>query len=173
MKAAQRKKLADHLRTASERLLSAYNVVSEDDHTTNEDMQAVWSAKEAADGVIAHFGGDAIEKLAEEGGDSLRTVNKVILIGNVGLDPDVRVTPEGRKEARLSLSTASKGSDRQRKDWHRVVLFGKLAMIADDYVCHGDLVYVEGHLQYGSFELDGVTTPTTEIIAGKLVLLDQ
>ena len=103
----------------------------------------------------------------------MRTVNKVILVGAAGSDPDVRITPGGRKEARMTLATTAAAFTDHRDDWHRVVLFDRHAQVAEDYVSKGDLVYVEGYLQYGSFERDGVTVPTMEIIAREMVLLER
>ena len=103
-----------------------------------------------------------------------RSVNKIILIGNVGSDPDVRITSAGVKIARVSLATnwrAGLPDPEDRTDWHRVVLWGRLAQIAEDYVSKGDKLYVEGYLMYDSYERDGVTIPTAEIRARELVLL--
>ncbi|MXV96650.1 MAG: single-stranded DNA-binding protein [Gemmatimonadetes bacterium] len=103
-----------------------------------------------------------------------RSVNKIILVGNVGSDPDVRVTSAGVKVARVSLATnwRTTGEDsEERTDWHRVNLWGRLAQVAEEYVSKGDKLYVEGYLQYDSYERDGVTIPTAEIRAREMVML--
>lgn len=102
----------------------------------------------------------------------MRTVNKVILIGAVGSDPDVRVTPSGAKVARITLATENPGTmPSQRTDWHRVVVWEPLAQTAEDYVSKGDRLYVEGYLMYDAYERDGVTIPTAEIRGESMVLL--
>ncbi len=103
-----------------------------------------------------------------------RSVNKIILVGNVGSDPDVRVTSAGVKVARVSLATnwRTGGEDpEERTDWHRVNLWGRLAQVTEDYVSKGDRLYVEGYLQYDSYERDGVTIPTAEIRAREMIML--
>lgn len=103
-----------------------------------------------------------------------RSVNKITLVGNVGSDPDVRVTSAGVKVARISLATnwRTGGEDsEERTDWHRVNLWGRLAQVAEEYVSKGDKLYVEGYLQYDSYERDGVTIPTAEIRAREMVML--
>ncbi len=103
-----------------------------------------------------------------------RSVNKVILVGNVGSDPDVRTTGSGVKLARLSLATnwRTGGEEpEERTDWHRITLWGRLAQVAEEYVARGDRLFVEGYLQYDSYERDGVTIPTAEVRAREMVLL--
>lgn len=103
-----------------------------------------------------------------------RSVNKIILVGNVGSDPDVRVTSAGVKVARVSLATnwRTGGEEpEERTDWHRVNLWGRLAQVTEDYVSKGDKLYVEGYLQYDSYERDGVTIPTAEIRAREMIML--
>ena len=103
-----------------------------------------------------------------------RSVNKIILVGNVGSDPDVRITSAGVKVARLSLATNGRtGGDsaEERTDWHRVNLWGRLAQVAEDYVSKGDKLFVEGYLQYDSYERDGVVIPTAEVRAREMVML--
>ncbi len=105
-----------------------------------------------------------------------RSVNKIILVGNVGSDPDVRVTSAGVKVARISLATnwRTGGEDpEERTDWHRVNLWGRLAQVTEDYVSKGDRLYVEGYLQYDSYERDGVTIPTAEIRAREMIMLSS
>lgn len=105
-----------------------------------------------------------------------RSVNKIILVGNVGRDPELRETPAGTMVANLSLATnhrtaASSEEERERTDWHRLTLWNRLAVFAEEYVKKGDRVYVEGRLEYDSYERDGVTIPTAEINVRELVLL--
>ena len=103
-----------------------------------------------------------------------RSVNKIILVGNVGRDPEVRTTQNGTKVAHLSLATNRyvPGDDGEsRTDWHRLTLWSKLAQFAEDYVRTGSRVYVEGRLEYDSYERDGVTIPTADVTVRELVLL--
>lgn len=104
-----------------------------------------------------------------------RSVNKVILVGNVGRDPDVATTAAGTKVAHLSLATSRRvprdGSFEDRTAWHRLTLWDRLAQIAEDYVRKGDRLYVEGRIEYDSFEKNGVTIPTAEVHVRELVLL--
>ena len=103
-----------------------------------------------------------------------RSINRVTLVGNVGRDPEVRVTGSGAKVANISVATnwRTGGDDpEERTDWHRVSLWGRMAQIAEEYVSKGDRLFVEGHLSYDSYERDGVTIPTAEIRATEMVLL--
>jgi len=105
-----------------------------------------------------------------------RSVNKIILVGHVGRDPEVRTTPGGTKVASVSLATnhrtsPSSDDEKERTDWHRLALWNRLAGFAEEYVKKGDRVYVEGRLEYDSYERDGVTIPTSEINVRELVLL--
>ena len=105
-----------------------------------------------------------------------RSVNKIILVGNVGQDPDIQQTGNGTKVAHLSLATnrrtGADGDDaKERTDWHRLTLWNRLAQFAQDYVNKGDRVYVEGRLEYDSYERDGMTIPTADITVRELVLL--
>jgi single-strand DNA-binding protein len=106
-----------------------------------------------------------------------RSVNKIILVGNMGRDPEVRETPSGKKVANVSLATNHRmgsGPDaEERTDWHRLTLWNQLAQFAEDYVRKGDRVYVEGRLGYDSYERDGVTIPTAEVTVRELVLLSS
>lgn len=104
-----------------------------------------------------------------------RSVNKIILVGNIGRDPEVQVTQNGTKVAHVSLATnrfIPNGDDAQQKtDWHRLTMWNKLAQFAEDYVHTGDRVYIEGRLEYSSYERDGVTIPTADISVRELVML--
>ena len=104
-----------------------------------------------------------------------RSVNKIILVGNVGRDPDIQQTKNGTKVAHFSLATNRRvpsGSDTEaRADWHRLTLWNKLAQFAEEYIKTGDRIYVEGRLQYDSYERDGVTIPTADVMVHEVVLL--
>jgi single-strand DNA-binding protein len=104
-----------------------------------------------------------------------RSVNKIILVGNVGRDPDVQTTAAGTKVAHLSLATsrriAREGGSEERTEWHRLTLWDRLAQLAEDYIRKGDRLYVEGRMEYDSFEKNGVTIPTAEVRVRELVML--
>lgn len=109
-----------------------------------------------------------------------RGVNKVILIGNLGADPEVRFMPSGGAVANIRLATTEFWKDRQsgepqeRTEWHRVVLFGRLGEVAKDYLRKGSRVYVEGRLQTRKWQgQDGQDRYTTEIVANDLQMLDR
>ena len=110
-----------------------------------------------------------------------RGVNKVILIGNVGGDPEVRYMPNGNAVANVTLATSDSWKDKQtgqqqeRTEWHRVVFFGRLAEIVGEYVRKGSKIYIEGRLQTREWEKDGVKRYTTEIVVdmnGQMQMLD-
>jgi len=103
-------------------------------------------------------------------------VNKVQLIGRLGQNPEFRTTQDGAELARFSLATDrhwtdSAGVKQTRTDWHQVVAWGRLAEISRDFLAKGRLVYVEGRLQTRSWEKDGVTRYTTEIVASDVQFL--
>lgn len=110
-----------------------------------------------------------------------RGVNKVILVGNVGGDPEIRYTPNGNAVANLTLATSDYWKDKQtgqqqeRTEWHRVVFFGRLAEVVGDYVKKGSQIYVEGALRTRKWQAqDGQDRYTTEIVVdinGTLQLL--
>ena len=106
-----------------------------------------------------------------------RGVNKVILVGNLGNDPDVKYTQGGMAITTISLATTSVRKDRdgntqERTEWHRVKFFGKLAEIAGEYLTKGRQVYVEGSLRYDSWtDNDGNKKYFTDIIADELQML--
>jgi single-strand DNA-binding protein len=106
-----------------------------------------------------------------------RGVNKVILVGNLGRDPEVRYTREGTAVANLNLATTETWNDgngqrQERTEWHKVVAWGKLAEIAKEYLGKGKQVYIEGKLQTRSWEdKEGVKRYTTEIRADQMVML--
>jgi single-strand DNA-binding protein len=101
--------------------------------------------------------------------------NLVILIGNLGKDPDVRYTQGGLAVAKFSLATNEK---RKKGDqwvddvqWHRVTFFGKQAEVCGEYLTKGKQIYLEGRIQYGNYEKDGQTVYTTDIIGQTLIML--
>lgn len=100
----------------------------------------------------------------------MRGVNKVILIGNVGGDPETRYMPNGNAVTNITLATTDSWKDKQtgqlqeRTEWHRVVLFGKVAEIAGEYLRKGSQCYIEGRLQTREWEKDGVKRYTTEVV---------
>ena len=113
------------------------------------------------------------------------SVNKVILLGNLGRDPEIRNTQDGNKIVNLSIATSEKwkdrmsGEPRERTEWHRVVIFNEnLARIAEQYLRKGSSVYVEGQLQTRKWtDQSGVEKYTTEVVLqrfrGELVMLDS
>ena len=109
-----------------------------------------------------------------------RGVNKVILIGNLGQDPEVRFLPSGNPVANLRIATTDSWTDRQsgqrqeRTEWHTVVMFNKLAEIAQQYVKKGSRIYIEGRLQTRKWQgQDGQDRYSTEIVANDMQMLDS
>ena len=109
-----------------------------------------------------------------------RGVNKVILIGNLGVDPEVRYTPSGSAVANISLATSEAWREKQsgelqeRTEWHRVVFFNRLAEIVGEYLRKGSKIYVEGSLRTRKWtDKTGVDRFTTEIIADEMHMLDS
>ncbi len=106
-------------------------------------------------------------------------VNKVILVGNLGRDPEVRYTKNGQAVATFSLATTERWTNRdgQREDrteWHRIVAWGKLGEICGEYLSKGRQVYIEGRIQTREWEDgDGNKRTTTEIVANNMVMLGQ
>ena len=98
-----------------------------------------------------------------------RGINKVILVGNLGNDPETKYTQGGMAVTKISLATTSvrkdkDGNQQERTEWHRVVFFGRLAEIAGEYLRKGSQCYIEGRLQTREWEKDGVKRYTTEIV---------
>jgi single-strand DNA-binding protein len=109
-----------------------------------------------------------------------RSVNKVILIGNLGNDPEIRYTPNGSAVANVSLATSESWRDKQsgemqdRTEWHRVVFFNRLAEIVGEYLKKGSKIYVEGALRTRKWQdKSGLDRQTTEIIANEMAMLDS
>jgi single-strand DNA-binding protein len=107
-----------------------------------------------------------------------RGINKVILVGNLGNDPEVRYMPNGNAVANVSLATSDSwkdkatGEQQEKTEWHRVVFFNRLAEIVEQYVKKGSKLYVEGRLQTRSWEQDGIKRYSTEIVASEMQMLD-
>jgi single-strand DNA-binding protein len=102
------------------------------------------------------------------------SVNKVILIGNLGQDPEVRFIPSGKAVANFSVATTEKWDDKEQTEWHKIVMWGKVAEIAGEYLKKGSSVYLEGKIQTRSWEdKDGGKQYTTEVIAHTMQMLDK
>jgi len=109
------------------------------------------------------------------------SVNKVILVGNLGRDPEVRYTPNGAAVANITIATSEmwkdklSGENQERTEWHRIVLYQRLAEIARDYLKKGAKIYLEGRLQTRKWQdkTTGQDKYTTEIIADSLQMLDS
>ena len=107
----------------------------------------------------------------------MASVNKVILVGNLGRDPETRYMPDGGAVTNVSIATTESWKDKgsgekqEKTEWHRVAFFGKLAEIAGEYLKKGSQIYVEGRLQTREWEKDGVKRYTTEIIANSMQML--
>jgi len=109
----------------------------------------------------------------------MSSVNKVILVGNCGRDPEVRYMPSGSAVANISIATSSRRKDRntgqviEETQWHRVTFFERLAEVAGEYLKKGGSVYIEGRLKYGTFidKTTGVEKNTVDIIATEMQLL--
>ena len=108
-----------------------------------------------------------------------RGINKVILVGNLGNDPETRYMPDGGAVTNITVATSQgwkdkdSGEQRERTEWHRVVFFRRLAEIAGEYLKKGSKVYVEGQLRTRQWEKDGQKHYTTEIVASEMQMLDS
>src|SRR5512147_2139262 len=108
----------------------------------------------------------------------MASVNKVILVGNCGRDPEIRYLPSGQAVANVSLATSSRRKDKNTGEmvedtqWHRITFYDRLAEIAGEYVKKGRPIYVEGRLKYGKYtDKDGIEKNTVDIIATEMQLL--
>jgi len=108
-----------------------------------------------------------------------RGINKVILIGNLGQDPEVKYMPSGGSVTNISVATSetwkdkNSGQPQERTEWHRVVFFNRLAEIAGEYLRKGSKVYIEGSLRTRKWQSqDGTDRYTTEIVAAEMQMLD-
>lgn len=109
-----------------------------------------------------------------------RGINKVIIVGNLGTDPEVRHTPSGSAVANVSVATSSAWKDKQtgeqqeRTEWHRIIFFNRLAEIAGEYLKKGSKVFIEGSLKTRKWQdKNGIDRYTTEIIANEMQMLDS
>ena len=108
----------------------------------------------------------------------MASVNKVILMGNCGRDPEIRYLPSGQAVANVSIATTTRRKDKtsgenvETTEWHRVTFFDRLAEIAGEYLKKGNPVYIEGRLKYGKFtNKDGLEQNTCDIVAQEMQLL--
>lgn len=106
-----------------------------------------------------------------------RSLNKAILIGNLGSDPEIRTTTGGQQVAQFSLATNrrwtdAQGEQQERTEWHRIVVWGKLVEVVERFLRKGERLYIEGEIQYRSYEdKEGQTRYVTEINARDLMML--
>ena len=107
----------------------------------------------------------------------MKGINKVIIVGSLGADPETRYTPSGTTITSIRLATNEEWKDKQtgekqsRTEWHRVEFFGRLAEIAGEYLKKGRQVYIEGKLRTDEYEKDGVKRYSTKIIADEMQML--
>ena len=104
-------------------------------------------------------------------------LNRAMIIGRLGRDPEIRYTPDGKAVVNFSIATSDKWRDKQtgelkeRTEWHRIVAFGRLAEICGEYLSKGRQIFIEGRLRTRSWERDGITRYTTEIEATNMQML--
>lgn len=105
---------------------------------------------------------------------NVSSVNKVILVGNLGKDPEIRATQSGGKLANFSIATSKKVNGEEKTEWHRLVAFNKTAEVIEQYVKKGSKLYVEGELQTRKWtDKDGADKYTTEILVNQMTMLDS
>ena len=117
-----------------------------------------------------------LHQLSKECTIMSRSLNKVMLIGNVGNDPDVRTTSSGTPIANMSLATTRKwkdgsGEQKEKTEWHRLTVWGKLVDVVERYVKKGDRLYVEGRIEYSESESDGQKKYWTNVNVLEMVML--
>jgi single-strand DNA-binding protein len=106
-----------------------------------------------------------------------RSLNKAMIIGNLGSDPEIRTTGGGTRVANISVATSRSwtgrdGQSQEKTEWHRIVAWDKLADVVERFLKKGDRVYIEGEIEYRSYEdKDGVTKYSTEIRAREMIML--
>lgn len=108
----------------------------------------------------------------------MASLNKVLLIGNVGKDPEIKTFASGNKVANITLATSERYKDRngeqkEETEWHSVQAFGKLADVVERFVHKGSLLYLDGKIRTRSYEADGRTMYRTEILADHIQMLDR
>lgn len=107
------------------------------------------------------------------------SINKVILIGRLGRDPEMRFTPAGKAVTNFTMATSEtwkdeSGERQERTEWHRIVIWGKLAEVAAKYLSKGKQVYIEGRLQTREWtDKEGQKRYTTEVVAGQMQMLSE
>ena len=106
----------------------------------------------------------------------MASLNRVILIGNLGRDPETRYLPNGDAVANISVATTESWKDKsgekqEKTEWHRVTLYRRLGEIAGEYLKKGSQVYIEGRIEYREYEKDGVKRYSTDIIASEMKML--
>jgi single-strand DNA-binding protein len=111
---------------------------------------------------------------------SMASINKVMLLGNLGRDPELRSTPKGNQVLNFPMATSRRWKDREtnevhdQTDWHRIVVWGRQAEVLSEYLRKGSQVHVEGRLQTRSWsDKDGATRYTTEIVASRIQMLGR
>ena len=108
----------------------------------------------------------------------MASLNRVLLIGNVGKDPEIKSFASGNKVAQITLATSERYKDRngeqkEETEWHSVQAFGKLADVVERFVHKGSLLYLDGKIRTRSYEADGRTMYRTEILADHIQMLDR
>jgi len=110
----------------------------------------------------------------------MSSVNKALIIGNLGQDPDIKYTQSGSPVANLSVATSERwkdkntGEQKEQTEWHRVVVFGRLAEIAEQYLKKGSKIFIEGKIQTRDWEdAEGNKRYTTEVVAREMTMLDS
>jgi single-strand DNA-binding protein len=103
-------------------------------------------------------------------------MNRVMLIGNLGKDPELRYTPSGMPLVKFTMATSRKYTDREgqkqeKTEWHRITVWSRLAEICAQYLFKGKQVMIEGRIEYGAYEKDGVKHYTTDIVAENMEML--
>jgi single-strand DNA-binding protein len=122
---------------------------------------------------------EQLHQIPQEAYVASRGINKVILVGNVGSDPETRYMPNGNAVTNISLATSetwkdkNTGEQQERTEWHRITFYQRLAEIVAEYVRKGSKLYVEGRLQTRSWEQDGIKRYATDIIANEMQMLDS
>jgi single-strand DNA-binding protein len=107
----------------------------------------------------------------------MASLNKVMLIGNLGKDPEIRYAASGTAVAKFSIATSERSKDKvsgewvEKTEWHNIVLFNKQAELAGEYLSKGKTVYIEGKLHTQKYEKDGITRYSTEIVGDKIEFL--
>jgi single-strand DNA-binding protein len=113
------------------------------------------------------------ESTVQEGYIKMPNLNKVMLIGNLGMPPEMRFSPDGEAVTRMRIATHATVRGKEFTDWHTVVVFGSQAEICNKYLSKGECVFVEGRLETHTYDKDGETREKTEIIASRIEFLSK